>query len=124
VQLAAKDGGELQVGFLLMISRAAARTYSMSAVFAYCCFLNFGLTDGGSLSSLLFFLCQESNGREACQGQNQFLLLQAYVKDHCDVYVQAEAVLFYSQHPDGAVDRASMHGGCPVLEVFHAGGSD
>ena len=27
-----------------------------------------------------------------------------------------EAVLFYSQLPDGAVDRMSLHGGCPVLD--------
>lgn len=30
--------------------------------------------------------------------------------------LRAEAVLFYSQHPDGRVDHASLHGGCPVLE--------
>lgn len=30
--------------------------------------------------------------------------------------LRAEAVLFYSQHPDGRVDLASLHGGCPVLE--------
>lgn len=29
--------------------------------------------------------------------------------------VKAEAVLFYSQFPDGRVDRLSVHGGCPVL---------
>jgi len=27
----------------------------------------------------------------------------------------ARAVLFYSQHPNGAVDKASLHGACPVL---------
>lgn len=27
----------------------------------------------------------------------------------------ARAVLFYSQHPDGSPDKASLHGGCPVL---------
>lgn len=30
--------------------------------------------------------------------------------------LKAEAVLFYSQHPDGQVDLASLHGGCPVLQ--------
>lgn len=29
--------------------------------------------------------------------------------------VKAEAVLFYSQFPDGRADRLSVHGGCPVL---------
>jgi len=29
---------------------------------------------------------------------------------------KAEALLFYSQLPDGAVDRLSLHGGCPVIE--------
>jgi len=29
---------------------------------------------------------------------------------------KAEAILFYSQFPDGRVDRLSLHGGCPVLE--------
>jgi prolyl 4-hydroxylase len=28
---------------------------------------------------------------------------------------KAQAVLFYSQFPDGNVDRLSIHGGCPVL---------
>ncbi|GMH83131.1 hypothetical protein TL16_g09493 [Triparma laevis f. inornata] len=28
---------------------------------------------------------------------------------------RAKSVLFYSQHPDGRKDDASMHGGCPVL---------
>lgn len=28
---------------------------------------------------------------------------------------KAEAVLFYSQHPDGRLDEAALHGGCPVL---------
>lgn len=27
----------------------------------------------------------------------------------------ARAVLFYSQHPNGQVDRSSLHGACPVL---------
>ena len=27
----------------------------------------------------------------------------------------SRAVLFYSQHPDGSVDRSSLHGGCPVI---------
>ena len=27
----------------------------------------------------------------------------------------SRAVLFYSQHPDGTPDNASMHGGCPVI---------
>lgn len=26
------------------------------------------------------------------------------------------AVLFYSQHPDGRVDRSSLHGACPVVQ--------
>jgi prolyl 4-hydroxylase len=26
------------------------------------------------------------------------------------------AVLFYSQHPNGTVDKASLHGACPVLQ--------
>ena len=30
---------------------------------------------------------------------------------------KAEAVLFYSQLPDGQPDRTSLHGGCPVLTV-------
>jgi hypothetical protein len=30
--------------------------------------------------------------------------------------LKAEAVLFYSQHPDGRLDPASLHGGCPVLQ--------
>jgi hypothetical protein len=30
--------------------------------------------------------------------------------------LKAEAVLFYSQHPDGRVDLSSLHGGCPVLQ--------
>ena len=30
---------------------------------------------------------------------------------------KAEAVLFYSQLPDGQPDRMSQHGGCPVLLV-------
>mmetsp|Transcript_21825 Transcript_21825/g.29927 ORF Transcript_21825/g.29927 Transcript_21825/m.29927 type:complete len:506 (-) Transcript_21825:297-1814(-) len=29
---------------------------------------------------------------------------------------KGEAILFYSQHPDGRIDGASLHGGCPVLE--------
>jgi len=29
--------------------------------------------------------------------------------------IKAEAILFYSQFPDGNVDRLSVHGGCPVL---------
>lgn len=29
---------------------------------------------------------------------------------------KAEAILFYSQLPDGSVDRLSLHGGCPVLQ--------
>ena len=29
--------------------------------------------------------------------------------------IKAEAILFYSQFPDGRVDRLSVHGGCPVL---------
>jgi hypothetical protein len=28
---------------------------------------------------------------------------------------KARAVLFYSQHPDGKVDRQSLHGACPVV---------
>ena len=28
---------------------------------------------------------------------------------------RAKSVLFYSQHPDGRKDEASLHGGCPVL---------
>ena len=28
---------------------------------------------------------------------------------------RAKAILFYSQHPDGRLDVASKHGGCPVL---------
>mmetsp|Transcript_12557 Transcript_12557/g.25611 ORF Transcript_12557/g.25611 Transcript_12557/m.25611 type:complete len:562 (+) Transcript_12557:152-1837(+) len=28
---------------------------------------------------------------------------------------RARSVLFYSQHPDGRVDKKSQHGGCPVL---------
>ena len=28
---------------------------------------------------------------------------------------KAEAILFYSQFPDGMVDRLSIHGGCPVI---------
>ncbi len=28
----------------------------------------------------------------------------------------ARAVLFYSQHPNGVADDASLHGGCPVLQ--------
>ena len=36
--------------------------------------------------------------------------------------VKAQAVLFYSQHPNGALDRQSMHGGCPVLKVGDKGG--
>ncbi|CAM9364828.1 unnamed protein product [Heterosigma akashiwo] len=28
---------------------------------------------------------------------------------------KGEAILFYSQHPNGRVDAASLHGGCPVL---------
>lgn len=28
----------------------------------------------------------------------------------------AKAILFYSQHPDGRPDQASLHGGCPVLD--------
>ena len=27
----------------------------------------------------------------------------------------SRAVLFYSQHPDGSPDHASLHGGCPVI---------
>ena len=27
----------------------------------------------------------------------------------------SRAVLFYSQHPDGSVDKSSLHGGCPVI---------
>jgi hypothetical protein len=30
--------------------------------------------------------------------------------------LQAHAILFYSQHPDGVHDRKSLHGGCPVLK--------
>ena len=33
-----------------------------------------------------------------------------------------EAILFYSQHPDGRPDRAALHGGCPVLKVRGAWG--
>eukprot|EP00940_MAST-03C_sp_MAST-3C-sp2_P001804 g1804.t1 len=29
---------------------------------------------------------------------------------------KGDAVLFYSQHPNGTLDRQSLHGGCPVLE--------
>ena len=29
---------------------------------------------------------------------------------------KAHAVLFYSQHPDGSLDKSSKHGGCPVLK--------
>lgn len=29
---------------------------------------------------------------------------------------RAHAVLFYSQHPDGTLDRMSKHGGCPVIK--------
>jgi len=29
--------------------------------------------------------------------------------------IKAEAILFYSQFPNGVVDRLSIHGGCPVL---------
>jgi hypothetical protein len=29
---------------------------------------------------------------------------------------KAEAILFYSQFPDGVPDRLSLHGGCPVLQ--------
>ena len=29
---------------------------------------------------------------------------------------KAHAILFYSQHPDGSLDRSSKHGGCPVLK--------
>jgi hypothetical protein len=32
---------------------------------------------------------------------------------------KAEALLFYSQLPDGQPDRSSLHGGCPVLQVWH-----
>merc|ERR1719232_2270054 len=27
-----------------------------------------------------------------------------------------KAVLFYSQYPNGTLDRTSIHGGCPVLD--------
>jgi hypothetical protein len=30
---------------------------------------------------------------------------------------KTEALLFYSQLPDGRPDRSSLHGGCPVLLV-------
>jgi prolyl 4-hydroxylase len=29
---------------------------------------------------------------------------------------KGRAILFYSQHPDGSLDRMATHGGCPVLE--------
>ena len=29
---------------------------------------------------------------------------------------RTEAILFYSQFPDGSPDRLSLHAGCPVLE--------
>ena len=29
---------------------------------------------------------------------------------------RGEAILFYSQHPDGTVDNMSIHGGCPVIQ--------
>jgi prolyl 4-hydroxylase len=29
--------------------------------------------------------------------------------------VKLQAILFYSQHPNGMVDRLSRHGGCPVI---------
>ena len=29
---------------------------------------------------------------------------------------RTEAILFYSQFPDGTPDRLSLHAGCPVLE--------
>ncbi|CAM9507867.1 unnamed protein product, partial [Discosporangium mesarthrocarpum] len=29
---------------------------------------------------------------------------------------KGEAVLFYSQHPDGRVDTTSQHGACPVIQ--------
>ena len=29
---------------------------------------------------------------------------------------KAEAILFYSQHPDGSTDKMSIHGGCPVIK--------
>lgn len=29
---------------------------------------------------------------------------------------KGDALLFYSQQPDGSLDEASLHGGCPVLE--------
>ena len=29
---------------------------------------------------------------------------------------RGRAILFYSQHPDGSLDGAAQHGGCPVLE--------
>ena len=30
--------------------------------------------------------------------------------------IAGNAVLFYSQKPDGGLDKYSLHGGCPVLE--------
>ena len=30
---------------------------------------------------------------------------------------KAEAILFYSQLPDGRADRSALHGGCPVIHV-------
>lgn len=30
---------------------------------------------------------------------------------------KADAILFYSQLPDGRADRSSLHGGCPVINV-------
>jgi hypothetical protein len=29
---------------------------------------------------------------------------------------RAHAVIFYSQYPDGVLDRNSLHGACPVIE--------
>jgi hypothetical protein len=36
---------------------------------------------------------------------------------------RAEALLFYSQHPDGRPDLLSTHGGCPVIKVGPCAGS-
>ena len=37
------------------------------------------------------------------------------IKNYVILFFEGEAILFYSQLPDGKVDPMSIHGGCPVL---------
>jgi len=68
------------------------------------------------------FTCANACKGLQSDGRKTGSLFEKFVRE-CDsgdgllvAPVKGDALLFYSMSPDGKLDRASYHGGCPVLE--------